>query len=446
MPPAPSTDAPVPVPAQAPSSTSPLKLLGLAALLGLPVSIVAILFTSAVAELTTLLWTTIPDGAGWSEPPAWYVLLLPTLSGLLVFGAVKLPGNGGHSPLQGLGLTPLTPRDMPGVVLAAIASLSFGIVLGPEAPLTAIGLCSGLVFARWAGLDETGVKILSLAGAFAAIATIFAGPIPSSMLLMEAVAASGAVASVLIGRLLVPGLLAAGIGALLFTGVGDWSGVHSGGISAIDLPAYTSVRVVDILWAIPISLVVAILVVLAQRGGHLVADRVARRRPLPSLLVAGLLIGALAVVFRLITDKPIEFVLFSGADSLNAYAAEAAGGVLLVAAIAKALAYSISLGAGFRGGPVFPSIGIGVAIGAMCGDVLPGAALTPAIVAGLAAGPAAAMRLPFFGALLATLLSGASGRNAIPIAVIAAVIGWAVPMALDRRASAVEDAAPAAAR
>lgn len=435
-----TTVSPVPAPA-----TSPLKLLGIAVLVGLPVTIASVLFTSLVGEATTWFWHDIPNDAGWSQPPWWYVLLLPTVAGALVYGATQLPGRGGHSPLEGLGLEPLTLRDMPSVVLAALATLTFGVVLGPEAPLTAIGLCLGLTAARWAGLDEASVKVISLAGAFTAIATIFAGPVPSSLLLFEAVAASGVVASAMLGRLLVPGLLAAGIGALLFTGVDGWSGVHSGGLNPMKLPDYTSVQVVDIVWGVVIALLVSVVVLAAQRGGHKVAARVASRHPLHTLLAAGFAIGLLAVVFRAITDAPIDFVLFSGESSVNAYAGEAAGGVLFAAVVAKGIAYSISLGSGFRGGPIFPAIGIGVAIGAMCGDILPGAAITPAVIAGLAAGPAVAMRLPFFGALLAALLGGNAAREAIPIAVVAAVVGWAVGVAVDKRTDAqAPSTAPAA--
>ena len=99
----------------------------------------------------------------------------------------------------------------------------------------------------------------------------------------------------------------------------------------------------------------------------------------------------------------------------------------------KAAAYAVSLGAGFRGGPTFPAVTLGVATGVLASLVLPGLDLTPAVIAGLAAAASAALGLSFFGALLAALLAGSAAAETIPIAIIAAVIGWLVATALQQR-------------
>ena len=64
------------------------------------------------------------------------------LAGLLTALTIRyLPGNAGHSPALGfmMGGGPPRDRDLTGVILAAFATLSLGAVLGPEAPLIAIG-------------------------------------------------------------------------------------------------------------------------------------------------------------------------------------------------------------------------------------------------------------------------------------------------------------------
>ena len=73
-----------------------------------------------------------------------------------------------------------------------------------------------------------------------------------------------------------------------------------------------------------------------------------------------------------------------------------------------------------------------MALGALGAEVLPGLETTPAVLAGLGAGAAAALRMPFSGALMAALLGGSAGFDAIPIVVIASVIGWLVAMAIAR--------------
>jgi hypothetical protein len=50
--------------------------------------------------------------------------------------------------VAGIGLQPLSPVQLLSAMLAALASLGLGLVLGPEAPLTALGLTAGLVATR----------------------------------------------------------------------------------------------------------------------------------------------------------------------------------------------------------------------------------------------------------------------------------------------------------
>jgi len=113
-----------------------------------PVALGAAAFMSATHGLTTLVWTTVPDNAGWTTPPGWYVLAVPALAGLLVAAALRLPGHGGEPAVKGIALEPLSPVQLVSALLAALATLGLGLVLGPEAPLTALGLTAGLVAAR----------------------------------------------------------------------------------------------------------------------------------------------------------------------------------------------------------------------------------------------------------------------------------------------------------
>jgi H+/Cl- antiporter ClcA len=186
---------------------------------------------------------------------------------------------------------------------------------------------------------------------------------------------------------------------------------------------------VDLAWGLVVAVAVAFVVVAIYHGAHQVAAR-SSARPVAWLAGAGLLVGAIAVGFRTVTDEPVNLVLFSGQTALPAIVAEGSAGVLALLVVAKGLAYGLSLGAGFRGGPVFPAIAIGAAIGVLAADVLPGLATTPALAAGIAAGTAASLRVPFTAALLVALLVGPSFSEIAPIAVLAAAIGWIVTIAL----------------
>jgi H+/Cl- antiporter ClcA len=413
-----------------------VKTLVLAALLGFPVAFGAVLFQTAIHDLTHVVWDVVPDEFGWSEPAWWYVLLVPGIAGLLVAAAVRLPGHGGHSPLEGLGAEPIAPIALSSILTAALATLSLGLVLGPEAPLIALGLGLGALAVRMIRLDGTPAQLLTFAGAFAAIAALFGGPLVAAFLLFEVTAASGNIPAQQIGRALLPGFVAAGTGALVFTGVAGWDGLHQTSLSVPGLPAYDSVRISDIAWCLVLAALVAIVVVAIRHLAHRIAAQPSVN-PVALLVAAGLGVGALALVFRAIADRPVDLVLFSGQTELPAIVAEGSAGVLVLLVVAKGLAYALSLGSGFRGGPVFPAIALGVAAAMAAADVFPSLHTTPAVAAGIAAGTTAVLRVPFTAVLLATLLMGSSAFDVAPIAVLAAAMAWLVATALpnpeDRR-------------
>ena len=255
-----------------------LRTLVYAALLGVPAAFAAVLFQTALHDVIHLVWEVVPEELGWDEPAAWYVVLVPAIAGVLVALAVRLPGHGGHSPLEGLGMGPIDLRHLPGILLAALATLGLGLVLGPEAPMIAIGLALGALAARMVRVGETETQLLVLAGAFAAIAALFGGPLAAAFMLFELAALGGLIPAQALGRALLPGLVAAGTGALVFTGVGDWPGIHTPSLALPPLPAYDSVRLADIAWCLPLAAVVAVVVLAVHRLGHVVA-LAARVRP-----------------------------------------------------------------------------------------------------------------------------------------------------------------------
>jgi H+/Cl- antiporter ClcA len=194
--------------------------------------------------------------------------------------------------------------------------------------------------------------------------------------------------------------------------------------------------------------VVAATIVVIRHAAHAIAAQTTRGGPEALLIIAGLLVGALAVVFRATADRPVDLVLFSGQTELPAVIAEGSAGVLVLLVVAKGLAYALSLGAGFRGGPVFPAIAIGVAAAMVAANVLPGLDTTPAVAIGIAAGTTAVLRVPFTAVLLVSLLMGPSAFDVAPIAVLAAAVAWLVATALpnpeDRERERLAEAAVSA--
>ncbi len=80
------------------------------------------------------------------------------------------------------------PRELPGMLLASVAGLSLGVVLGPEAPLILLGSGLGALAVRLAARDapDTASAVIAGAGSFAAISSLLGSPLLGAFLLLEA--------------------------------------------------------------------------------------------------------------------------------------------------------------------------------------------------------------------------------------------------------------------
>ncbi|CAB4834075.1 MAG: hypothetical protein F2889_03765 [Actinobacteria bacterium] len=90
-------------------------------------------------------------------------------------------------------------------------------------------------------------------------------------------------------------------------------------------------------------------------------------------------------------------------------------------------------GGGYRGGPIFPSTFLGVAVGFLGSLVFPEISVTAMAATGIAATATVMLRLPFTSALLAMVLLSSSGPAVAPFAIKGAVVGFGVRQGLDKR-------------
>jgi H+/Cl- antiporter ClcA len=149
------------------------------------------------------------------------------------------------------------------------------------------------------------------------------------------------------------------------------------------------------------------------------------------LLAGGLSVGLIAWCAQALGAEHDE-ILFSGQAALPQELATNSASVLLVIVVAKALAYGISLGCGFRGGPVFPAVFLGVGV-ATFACLFFDTSITWALAVGAAAGMTAGTGLVFSALLFSMLLVGGNGQDALPAAVLAVTAAWLTNAALRRR-------------
>ena len=404
-----------------------LAALLLAAVLGVPISAAAYGFLALFTAIQDYLFTDLPGELFAAAPPAWWPVPWLLMSGLLTGLTIRyLPGTGGHSPALGFhaGGGPPVARELPGIILAALTTLSLGVVLGPEGPLIAIGGGLAALTVHLVNKDAPpmALTIMASAGSFAAISTLLGSPLLAAFLIMEAAGIGGATLTLVA----MPGLLASGIGALVFVGLDNWTGLGSFSLALTSVPPAVDPTLSTLAWALPMGAAAAVLGWLIRWMALSLRPVVHLNRVLVTSLL-GLLIGLTAMTYQLATDNPFTQVLFSGQDDLPELVDDAATystGVLLVLALCKTLAYGLSLSA-FRGGPVFPAMFIGAVLGIAASE-LPGMSLAPAIGMGIGAMCAAMLRLPLTSTLLATLLLGADGVSVTPQVVVAVVVAFLI--------------------
>ena len=413
-----------------------VALLVVVAVIGVIVSLAAWCFLEGIHQLQQELYTHLPHAVGYQNgPPKWWPLPILAIGALIVALAItRLPGNGGHIPAEGLSAGgPSGPSVLPGVILAGLATIGFGLVLGPEAPLIAIGAELAALTISLARRDTPpqALMVVAAAGSFSALSFIFASPLIAAVILIEATGLGGPKLRVV----LIPGLLAAGIGTLVSIGMGHFTGLSTSAYALGPLPLSTAphLKVGEFGWTIALAIAVGVVTSFVMRGGLLTYRLVSRRQLLVLLPAIGLIIGGLAIAFSQATDKSVNEVLFSGQTALPGLVSQA--GTWSLAALTwlivfKGIAYGLSLGS-YRGGPTFPALFLGAAAGIMASH-LPGFPIQSGVAVGMGCAVVGVLRLPLSAVVLATLLTSHAGTNVEPLIIVGVVVSYIITLLLSR--------------
>jgi H+/Cl- antiporter ClcA len=307
-------------------------------------------------------------------------------------------------------------------LLASLAGLALGVVIGPEAPVIALGGGLAVLAVKLSKRDvppSTGA-VIAATGSFAAISTLLGNPLSGAVLLLEASGLGGPMATIV----LIPGLLGAGIGSLIFLGLNSLTGYGTFSLTIPNLPPAAHVDVAQLGWAVVIGAAAAV-VSFGIRWLALFARPHVEQRLLLLTPLAGLAVAGLAIAFAEGTGKPSSEVLFSGQTALPPLLEHSAAytvGALVLLMVCKALAYSIALSS-FRGGPTFPGMFVGAA-GGIALSHLPGLPMIAGAAIGIGAMTAGMLRLPITAVLLTTLFLGTDGIKVMPLTIVAVVVSF----------------------
>ncbi|MEV2212354.1 chloride channel protein [Streptomyces sp. NPDC050997] len=207
----------------------------------------------------------------------------------------------------------------------------------------------------------------------------------------------------------------------MFTGFGHWTGLKTGSLS-IGLPAPPLLDTGDVVWSALMALAIGAAVHWIMVGGRITA-RFVSAHTLRGTVLCALAAAGCAALYAVVTGRSPSEVSLSGQATLTQLAgnphAWSVGSLLAVLAF-KGVAYALCLGS-LRGGPTFPSLFLGGAVGVLLSP-LPGLGVVAGMAAGMAAACAAALRLPVSTVVLVVLIVGNS--ETVPVIVLATVVSF----------------------
>jgi len=402
---------------------------GVAVVLGGAGALVTVGFIKVLEWLTDLLWTDLADALGATTGDWQFVIPVCIVGGVAVGMCARFLGDWPKDLEQALADfrrdRTFDYRHLPNSLVASLVALSFGAALGPEAALVAIigGLSSWIH--RIIGLGERAAESLGYVGVMAALGTLF-GTAGAAALPLEV----GDEPTPLGRRLvqLLPGVAAAGAGALIFSALSSGEGYFDYTFRAYEF-AFS-----DLLWAVAAAAVGAAVSVALLASSRLVRVPAMRLTARPEVLGAlgGLGLGLLASASAL--------VLFSGHDGIQELIDDtnASTAFLVGISAAKVGAIALLLAAGWKGGRFFPIMFAGAAAGLAIAGAFPDGAAMVGLAGAMTAAVAALIRRPLAAGLLMLFLFP---YDLYPVVAVAAVVGAGIAKLVVQRFPALTEAA-----
>jgi H+/Cl- antiporter ClcA len=389
---------------------------------GVIAALAATLFLKLVELSQEFLFGIVPHFFGYDTAPWWLAGIYLLVAAFLILAIRKMPGQAGASPLTGFHFD--TPTSYaPAILLTAFVSLIAGASLGPEAPLIIIG--TTLAALMTAKKDEQTRKAAMFISGAAAIGAVFGNPFITAFMILE-FAALGLVPYALI----LPVMTALGASFIIQTGIWRFQGFDVHPLAVSGIPDYTAIEPGDFVLALVVGLLAGIVALVARNLGGRVQG-ISEKKFAPTLFVSVGIIIVMIFIGQAVLDINLNQLLFSGNSGMSALIAESSLWIVLFVLLAKTIIFSVTLGSGFRGGPIFPVTFLGVAVGVLISLVFPGAPVSALAAAGIAGASAAFLKLPATSALLAAVLIGGAGDAVAPIAIVGAVVGFVIRASYD---------------
>ncbi len=381
--------------------------------------------------------------------PWWLIVSVPAvgglISGILVFTwAPEAEGHGTDAMIRAFHRGGGTIRTRVPVIktIASIVTIGTGGSAGQEGPIAQIGAGFGSWLARALKLSPTERRLLMLAGTAGGVGAIFRAPLGGALFAGEVLYSSTAFESAALLPCLASSIVAYTTFALFITPQPVFS-----------LPGMTFHGLRELPLFMVLALVCAVLGWVYVRVFYGVRDWFFKPMPIPRHIkpaIGGLMLGMIALGFPEVMAGGYGWVQW-GAIGMppaltlageHSFAPHMGMQKLLVLAVLKIVATSLTISSGGSGGVFGPSVLIGGMLGGACGQFLaswfPGAQINPAafVLVGMGGFFAGVSKTPLTSIVMVSEMTG-SYSLLVPL-----MLACATNMAISRRWTIYEEQVP----
>ena len=299
----------------------------------------------------------------------WLIPIVPMIGGLIVgpivyFYAREAKGHGVPEVMAAVALQSgvIRPRVAVAKTIASAVCIGSGGSAGREGPIIQIGAAIGSTIGQALHVSAERVKILVGCGASAGIAAVFNAPIAGMFFALEIILGDYAVGT--FAPVILSSTLASVVSRAIFLDKPAFVVTPYHMVSALEIPLY-----------IILGVLCGVLAVVFIKSLYSFEDFFDYKLKIPSYLkpaLGGLLLGIIGLVavktgFTVLNNSSPP-IFADGYETVTAIlGGQGIWGVLLVLALLKVLATSLTLGSGNSGGIFAPSLFMGAAAGGCFG-------------------------------------------------------------------------------
>lgn len=291
----------------------------------------------------------------------WMLYLLPA-AGLLIVAMYRLDPykTGTNRVLEGIQSNTYVPLRMaPLIVVSTVLTHAFGGSAGREGAALQLGGSIGGTFGKWMKFDEYDRKIMIMCGMSAGFSALFGTPLTATIFAMEVVS---------VGIMQYAALVPCSIAAIVAKVVAELIGAHGEHFSIPSSVVFdwksASLTILLALFCAAVSILFCMVLHCTER---------LYKTWIPNEWVR-IVSGALLIILM---TKILGTTDYLGAG-MNVIELAIEGKVVAAAFLIKIIFTAVTLGSGFRGGEIVPTLFVGATFGCLFGQLT---GLSPSLAA-----------------------------------------------------------------